>query len=185
MFDFIKTYLQRRQLRQLTDLPRRKKISNIADVHAIGILFTVGDKETWDALYDFARQQEKGDAKVWMIGYQAAGVSINYIFTHPRMVILHEKDDFTFAGTPKDTLADSFLQQRYDLLIDATQTTSFLSEYLSLRSTADLKVTYVDDNAAADPEKEKTFDLLIHGDKPMALRSYLPEIVRYLSMIKK
>lgn len=185
MFDFIKNRIQCRRLRQLMATPRNKKINNIADARHIGILFTVGDKAAWDTLYHFAKTQETNGCQVWMAGYQSSDTVINYIFTHSRMAILHQKEDFDFAATPKAGTLDAFLQPHYDLLIDTTQEPSFFGKYTALRCSANLKVTYVNDNADTDAEIEKIFDLLIHGDKPVELQSYLHEVVKYLSLIKK
>jgi hypothetical protein len=172
-------------MRQLMNVKRTKKISNIADVRSIGIIFTVGEKDEWDILYHFAKTMEEKGCQVWMLGYQSTGTTINYIFTHSHMAILHEKEDFTFIGVPKVGLTDAFLQQHYDLLIDTTQEPNFFGKHIALCGKADLKVTYVNDSSAEDPEIEKIFDLLIHGTKPVELRNFLGEIVKYLSMIKK
>lgn len=185
MFDFFVIIRQRRIIRQLLSLPRQKRISNIEEVQSMGLIFTVGSKEDWDIIYHFAKDLETGKRKVYIIGYQASDTTINYIFTHSRMVICHEKDDFLFARMPKADIVEPFLSQHFDVLIDATKEPTFFSKYLSAKSQADLKVTYVNDNATADDDSERIFDLLIHGNKPPVLQNYLTDIVKYLSMVKK
>lgn len=185
MLDFLKEHRQHRLLKNLSDGTRVKKIANLDDMRMIGLVFTVGAKESWDALYRFAKELEQGNRTVWMAGYQPADVSINYIFTHSRMAIFHEKTDFNFFGIPKPELLDAFLAQRYDLLIDTTKEPNFFGKYVALRTQADLKVTYVNDSADNDAEIEHIFDFMIHGTKPVEPNSFINETKRYLSMIHK
>ncbi len=185
MFEFIKTYIQRRQLKKFILEPRQKKIPNIADAKKIGIVFNVGDQNHWNTLYHFAKQQEKHGARVWLLGLQNTGVVINYIFTHQQTIILHEKEDCTGCNIPKGDKIEPFLQQHYDLLIDTTEEPNFFGKYVSLRSHADLKVTFVNTNNITDPDIEKIFDLLIQGNKPLNLTAYLADIERYLGMVRK
>ncbi len=185
MFEFIKTYIQRRQLKKFLNVPRKKKIHNIADTKNIGIIFAVGDQKHWNTIYHFAKQQESRGARVWMLGYQATGTIINYIFTHQQTIILHEKEDCNGSGIPKSDKADAFLKQHYDLLIDTTEEPNFYGKYAALRSDADLKVTFVNTNNTPDLEIEKIFDMLIQGNKPLNLPSYLSDIEKYLGMVQK
>ncbi len=145
----------------------------------------MGTKEDWDTIYHFAKKLETGDRKVYIIGFQAATTTINYIFTHYRMVICHEKDDCHFAGVPKNDVVEPFLSQHFNVLINATKEPTFFSKYISAKSKADLKITYINDNADTDYDSDNIFDLLIHGNKPPVLQSYFTDVIKYLSMIKK
>ncbi|MDY5969258.1 MAG: hypothetical protein SPJ13_04495 [Bacteroidales bacterium] len=185
MLDFLKESRQRRLLKNLSESTRAKKIANLDDMRMIGIVFTVGSKVNWDILYRFTKELEQGNRTVWLIGYQPKEVNINYIFTHSRMVICHEKTDFNFFGIPKPEMLGTFLAQRYDLLIDTTQEPNFFGKYISLRTQADLKVTYVNDNAGNDTQTERIFDFMLHGVKPVELATFLNETKKYLSMIHK
>ena len=185
MLDFWKQRRQRRLLAQLSQGTRNKRIANLSDIRQVGIVFSVGDKESWDTLYHFAKELEQGGRTVWMLGAQAADMSIDYVFTHPRMTIVHEKTDLDFFGVPKPELTAAFLSPRYDLLIDATQEPNFLAKYVSAQAHADLKVTHVDGNAMDGNEKERIFDFLIRSAQPMGVAAYLQETMKYLSMIRK
>lgn len=186
MFDFIVNIRQKRIIGQLLSLQRRKRICNIDEVQHMGLIFTVGSKEDWDTIYHFAKDMETGKRKVYIVGYQSSNTVINYIFTHSRMVICHEKDDFLFARVPKANITEPFLSQHFDVLINAAKEPTFFSKYMSAKSQADLKVTYVNDNnTTADNDSERIFDLIIHGNKPLVLQNYLTDVVKYLSMIKK
>lgn len=182
MFDYIKKFRQDRELKRLKGMARNKKIENLEQVRNIGIVFEVGDESQWNILYHFVKAMEKTQKKVSMIGYQHANTELSYIITHAQTTICHEKEDFTFWNLPKEEVIEPFVRKHYDLLIDITYERTFFSQYVTLRSLADLKVAYAEDEAGA---KDDIFDMTIRGDGPMDLKDYLNNVVNYLNMIKK
>ena len=185
MFDNFKKYRQERVLRTLTGEKRTKRIAHLDEVHDMGIIFNVGSEAEWNTLYGFVREMERSGKQVWLIGFQANKQVIEYIFTHPRTTIIHEKEDLTYFGLPKEGVIEGFAHRHFDLLIDTTPLHDFFSLYVANKCIADLKVTYLCGDEPHSPYTEKSYDLLLHGDKPLELSAYIAEIKRYLTMIKK
>ncbi len=185
MFEFIKTYRQRKLLHKHIHAPRTKKIHNIADAETIGILFVVGDQNQWNALYQFAKRLEKQGTHVWMLGLQRSDTVIHYVFTHPQTTVLHEKEDCRWGGIPQEEKIAAFVHRHYDLLIDTTDEPNFYGKYLALRCHADLKTTLVNSDTGTDPDIENIFDLLIQSPTPLEPGDYLMEVEKCLSMVRK
>ncbi|MBQ9587176.1 MAG: hypothetical protein IJR26_04885 [Bacteroidales bacterium] len=185
MFEFIKNKLQQRQLRNLLNKQRDKRIDNWEDIKTIGLIFTVGDAEHWNLLHRFVSAQENRGKEVHLIGFQADNYEINYIFSHTKTVICHEKTDFNRLGLPKEGVIDSFVDKHYDLLIDATSQPDFFGRYVTAMAEANLKVGF-QNNSLPDGDNDRLmYDMLIQGDDEMDLRNYIEQIVKYLLMVKK
>lgn len=178
-------FRQNRVLRLLTNTKRTKRIENLEKIKTIGIVFEVGNDKEWNTLYSFTRSLENAQKKVWLIGFQRDKQEINYIFTHPRTIICHEKEDFNFFKLPKEGIIEGFTNQPFNLLIDCTKEPDFFGQYVAAKSTADLKVTYINDSENSLGEAEKVFDFHIHGKKPIDLPLYLTNVQTYLGMIRK
>lgn len=169
----------------MSDIRRCKRIENISLVKNVGIVFTVGDEQQWNILYQYVKRFTTEGRSVWLAGFQGQKTTINYIFSHPHSVICHEKEDTNMWGIPKEETLHQFLSLSYDLLIDTTANDDFFGNYVAAKAHADLKVTYVNDVEPLSHTSEKIFDLLIHGNKPLELEEFFEETIKYLSMIKK
>jgi len=187
MFEQIIRKRQAKTLKRLCTTPRTKRIENWSCIKTIGIIFNVGNEYDWNTLYNFVKEQERENKTVWLIGFQRNKMVINYIFTHPRITICHEKEDFDFFKMPKKEAVEGFAGHHYDLLIDATATPNFYAQYMAAITNADLKVTSQQsmDSTADGHTATLPFDLMIRTSTPMQLSCFFEELVRYLSMIRK
>lgn len=185
MFDFIIKKLQQRQLRQLMDKQRDKRIDNWEQIKTIGLIFTVGDAEQWNLLHRFITAQENRGKEVYIIGFQADKYEINYIFSHTRTTICHEKIDFNRLGLPKEGILDGFTDRHYDLLIDTTVQPNFFGKYVTANTDANLRVGYTNTEAEEDEREMDMYDMLIQGSEELDFRDYIEQIVKYLMMIQK
>lgn len=185
MLDKIKKFHQDRTIKQLVSYPRYKRISNISQVMEIGIVFTVGAEKEWNLIYELAKEWEKEGKSVKMIGLIHKGMELDYIFTHQGCSIVREDSEINFWGIPKEESVSAFIQQRYDLLIDASVDQEFFSRYVAVKALADLKVNYLDMDDEEAVENPQIYDLTIRGNGPLELKRYFTDIVRYLQMIKK
>ncbi len=185
MFEFIFKKYQQRQLRNLLNRPRDKRIDNWEEIKTIGLIFTVGDAERWNLIHRFITAQENQGKKIFLIGFQADKYEINYIFSHTRTTICHEKEDFNYAGLPKEGIVDTFVQQHYDLIIDTTVQPDFFGKYITALCEANLKVGYSNSQSESDEGNMDMYDLAIQGNDVMDFKDYIEQIVKYLNMIHK
>lgn len=184
MFDFIKSFQQRRIIKNLMATPREKTIRNIQDVQNIGILFTVGSEPDWNIIYHFVKIMEKSQKRIHLIGYQENGTELSFIISHTQTIVCHEKADFDFWGVPNEALCGDFINQHFDLLIDTTDEKNFFTRYIVLKTAADLKVTYLNANEQ-DEDDADIYDLIINGNGPLNMKDYFNNVVNTLNMIQK
>lgn len=185
ILDFIIKRYQQRQLRNLLDTPRDKRIDNWEDIKTIGLVFTVGDAERWNLIHRFITAQENHGKEVFLIGYQAKNYEINYIFSHTKTTICHEKEDFSYFGLPKEGVIDGFVNRHYDIVIDTTEQPDFFGKYVTAMCNANLKVGYTNTESEEDEGVMDMYDLAIQGKEPMDFKDYIEQIVKYLMMIQK
>ena len=181
---FIKRY-QQRHLRNLMNTQRDKRIDNWEDIKTIGLIFTVGNSERWNLIHRFITAQESRGKEIYLIGFQANKYEIDYIFSHTKTTICHEKEDFTHLGLPKDGVIDSFVNRHYDLVIDTTIQPDFFGKYVTAMADANLKVGYTNSESDEDEGAMDMYDLAIQGNGEMDFKDYIEQIVKYLTMIQK
>ncbi|MBR6331132.1 MAG: hypothetical protein IKR79_05750 [Bacteroidales bacterium] len=181
---FLKKY-QQRQLRNLLLTTRNKRIDNWDDIKTIGLIFTVGDSDRWNLIHRFITAQENRGKEVYLIGFQPYKYEINYIFSHTRTTICHEKDDFTRLGLPKEGVIDAFTDRHYDLVIDTTIQPDFFGKYVTARADANLKVGYTNNQSETDQGLMDMYDMAIQGNGEMDFKDYIEQIVKYLTMVQK
>ncbi len=185
LLDFIIKKYQQRQLRNLLQKPRYKRIDNWEKVKTIGLIFTVGDAERWNLIHRFITAQESHGKEIYLIGWQAKNYQIDYIFSHTKTTICHEKDDFTRLGLPKVGVIDSFINRHYDIIIDTTEQPDFFGKYITAASDANIKVGYTNTESDEDEGLMDMYDLAIQGKETMDFKDYIEQIVKYLMMIQK
>lgn len=189
MFDSLILNHNRKVLKRIASHPRDKRMKSLDEVKQIGIIFTVGSEREWNIIYNFVKEMEHQRKQVYLIGFQHFKQEINYIFTHARTTICHEKDDFSFWRLPKEGVIDGFANRHYDLLIDTTVQPDFFAQYVAAKTVADLKVTYGDTLQAEllpslHNDLLQIFDLTIQGEGKIDLQAFLHETVHYINMMK-
>ena len=185
MFDFIIKKLQQRHLRNFINRQRDKRIENWEQIKTIGLIFTVGDADHWNLIHRFITAQESRGKEVYLLGFQANKYEINYIFSHTRTTICHEKEDFNYMGLPKEGVIDGFTCRHYDLVIDTTIQPNFFGKYVSAMTDADMRVAYTNIESEVDEGPMEMYDLTIQGHEEMDFRNFIEQIVKYLMLIKK
>ena len=181
MLKFVKEIHRKHLIRDLKAAPREKKIDNIEEVHTIGVICQLGDEQHWNILHHFAKVMENQGKKVCIVALLQKDQEIGFVITHQATFIVRSKTDINFWGLPSYESIKPFVEQQYDLLIDTIGEENFFSQYIALRTTANLKVVYA--TPAEDPSE--VFDLIIRGDGQVELKDFFNNVIEYLSMIKK
>lgn len=181
MFDFIKNLRQRQIIKDLKNAPRDKKIENIDEIKSIGVICRLSDETNWNILHHFAKVMESQGKTVHIIALQQKDHELNFVITHQSTYKCRAGSDFNFWGMPNHDSIAPFVDRHYDLLIDTIGEENFFSQYIALRTSANLKVVYA--TPAEDPSE--VFDLIIRGDGQVELKGFFNNVIEYLSMIKK
>lgn len=181
MFDFIKDIHRKKLIRELKAAPREKKIDNIDEVKTIGVICRLSDEQNWNILHHFAKVMENQGKQVFFIALLSKEQDLGFVITHQGTHIVRTKTDFNFWGLPRAEAINPFVERHYDLLIDTIGEENPFSQYVALRTNANLKVVY------ATPVEDPTevFDMIIRGDGQVELKGFFNNVIEYLSMIKK
>lgn len=176
MFNTIKGLKQKRLMRQLSQLNRIKKIHNLKTAKRIAMIFDVEDEQAWKIIDKFATELAKRGKEMVMLGRKRKD-ELDFIITSTA-VILCGKEDFDFWGVPKNYPVGNFLNQHFDILIDTVEEPDFFSQYVSLKTMADFKIS------RDKEDNEKYFDLLISLDEENDdIKSFLKQVLHYLNLI--
>lgn len=181
MFDSIKDLHRKKIVRELKSIPRDKKIDNIEEMKSIGVICRLDNEQNWNILNYFAKVMENQGKRVSFIALLPKDQDVNFVITHQGTHIVRAKKDINFWGFPNDKSIAPFVGQSYDLLIDTIGEENFFSQYIALRTTANLKVVY----ATPSEDPTEVYDLIIRGDGQVELKGFFNNIIEYLSMIKK
>lgn len=167
---------QRRLLRQQLQLTRVKKIHNLQTAKRIAMIFDVEDEHSWKIINKFATELAKRGKDMVILGRKKQK-EIDFIITNTS-VILCNNEDFDFWGLPRHYPVGNFLNQHFDMLIDTVLEPDFFSQYVSLKTMADFKIS------RDKSDNDKYFDLLIRmEDGEDDIKSFLKQVLHYLNLI--
>lgn len=181
MLEFIKNIRRKQILRDLKNVERDKKIENIEEIRSIGLICRLDNEQNWNVLHHFAKVMENQGKSVNIMALLMQNQQLNFVVTHQATYICRTNTDFNFWGLPNSEVIRPFVDKHYDLLIDTIGEENFFSQYIALRTEADLKVVYA--TPAEDPTE--VFDLIIRGDGQVELKGFFNNVIEYLGMIKK
>ncbi len=181
MLNFIKEIRRKQIVKELKNAPREKKIDNIEEVKSIGVICRLSDEQHWNILNHFAKVMENQGKHVSIIAIQPKDQELGFVITHQATYKCRIGTDFNVWGLPNEESIRPFVSQHFDLLIDTIGEENFFSQYIALRTEANLKVVYA--TPAEDPTE--VYDLIIRGDGQVELKGFFNNVIEYLSMIKK
>ncbi|MBP5536552.1 MAG: hypothetical protein J6X62_07160 [Bacteroidales bacterium] len=181
MFNKIKQIQQKRVLKRLTSVRRSRKLTGMDQVKSIALVFTVGNERSWKVINDYIVKMEKAGKHVYAVGYQSKETELNYIITHTKCTICHEKDDLNIWGIPKEDVVEPFVKRKYDLLMDTTAKRTFWSLYMSARSAARIKVSHCQPDE--EGRNKEIYDLEIKDSEAYRVSEFLEETARCLDMM--
>lgn len=156
---------------KLNSVVREKKVFNLDSAQSAGILWTIDQKESFDRV----------ETELKKAGIKPVGLCY---FPLRKAVVPSEINGFTRKETrcwteiPKSELAEDFIHQKFDLLIDLTGTKIFPLTFITALSEAAFKIGYAGNTV-------NYYDLNIEfGEQPES--SQLAEqILYYLKRINK
>ncbi len=179
MLEPIKSYMQKKALRELRDVQRKTRIENIKDINTICVVCQLAEEPEWNVIAHFNKVMTSKGKTVSTIAIQDK--DIDFVVADPQVCICHSKTDLNYWGIPKEEVISQAVGRRYDLLIDTLGADRFFAQYIALRTQASLKAVY----STGDAEPTDIYDLIIRGDSPLELKGYFNHVIEYLAMINK
>jgi len=156
---------------KLDSVVREKKVFNLDSAHSAGILWTFDQKESFDKL----------EAELKKAGIKPTGLCY---FQMKKALIPLEITGFSrrqtscWIGIPRTKLAEDFIHQKFDILIDLTGQKIFSLVYIAALSEAAFKIGY---SGNADNYYDWNIEF---GEQPDTSQS-TDQILYYLKRINK
>lgn len=164
--------------KRLVKTRRNMFYSNISLVKTIGIVWDASKPNDFLYLTRFYQKMHERNIEVKILGY-FPGKNLPDQYTALRYLTFIRKKEINFFYHPVSSEANTFLNNRFDILIDINFKKVFTLQYITLLSNAALKVGLFESDTDNSP-----FDLMMEMKDPVSIEKYLNEIVQYLEMIK-
>jgi len=164
-------------LKKLTKTKRNVFYLNFSKVKTIGVVWDASRPDEFPSLSRFHQIRHDRSVDVKIIGY-FSGKNLPDKFTAVRYLTLLRKDDIDLFYRPKSHEAETFINTRFDVLIDLNFSKNFPLSYITSLSKAAFKAGLFESENGYNP-----FDLMMEIKKPVVVDNYLNQIIEYLEMI--
>ncbi|HEX2969213.1 MAG TPA: hypothetical protein VHO46_08900 [Bacteroidales bacterium] len=163
--------------KKVEKIKRKVCYSNIEFVKKIGIVWDASQVDDFAYLSKFCQTMNEKQVEVKIIGYYA-GKNLPDRYTAQRYLNCLRREEVSFFYLPVSYEAESFINKRFDVLIDINFKNLLPLKYISSLSNAALKV------GLSEHEKSGNgFDLMIDLKKPVRVDTFLEQTIHYLEMI--
>ena len=156
---------------------RKVFYSNFSMTKSIGIVWDASIISDFPALSRFYQKMHEKNIEVKILGY-FPGKELPNQYTAVRYLTCLRKADLNFFYHPVSSETDSFIRNKYDILIDINFKKLFPLQIISSLSNASFKVGLFDSGTSTD-----LFDLMMEINNPVDVDNYLNQIIHYLEMI--
>jgi hypothetical protein len=157
---------------------RKVHYSSFSQVKSIGIVWDSSRTADFPSLSRFYQKMHDRNIEVKILGYYS-GKELPDQYTAIRYLSLIRRKELSFFYLPGTSETNSFITNRFDILIDINFEKTFPLRYITSLSLSSFKVgLFSSENGSS------TFDLMIELKKPYNVESYLEESIHYLEMIK-
>ena len=166
-------------MRKTIRLHRKPCFINLANIRTVGILWDATNTDDFRVLSGFHQKMQERKVDLKILGYYP-GKELPDQYTALRFMTCLKKQDIDFLYRPVTREAISFINQKFDVLIDINFKKQFPLFYISSLSLAGMKVGLADSEAGLLP-----FDLMIalKGSSSVNVENYLNQVLHYLDMI--
>lgn len=162
---------------KMAKIRRKPRYFNLFHIKTIGIVWDASKPEDFGILTRFHQLMAEQDKEVRILGF-FPGKELPDRYTAIRYFTCFKRNEVNFFYCPVNPDAESFINTKFDLLIDINFSNHFPLLYVSSLSQAGLKVGL----AGEDPESSP-FDLMISMSGPVVTEKYLEQVLYYLEMI--
>lgn len=165
-------------LEKASPVDRERSAINIKEAKTVGIIFKADDAECDELVRRYVKFLKEYKIKVKAIGYfdqKELPLDVN-----PKLEFdFITKKDLNLRLEPKSVVANNFVEEEFDILIDTSANEHVVTQYLVHYSKAKFKV------GAGRLSYHSQFDLSIVLKPEEGTRQLLKNIDRYLHVIKK
>ncbi|MGB0839641.1 MAG: DUF6913 domain-containing protein [Chitinophagales bacterium] len=174
MFENIQRFFYDYKLKKrLKEHKVKHQVVNLKQAKTVGILFDCNNETHVEAVQKYVRTLEKQKKQVTLLAYVEKQLATE-TFEFP----VFSKKDLTWYWQPKPEAVSEFVQQPFDILINAFLAPSAFFEYIAIFSKAKFRVGPYLEN------RVHCFDLMINGTEDN-LPSFFKKVDHYLEIINQ
>lgn len=162
---------------KVAKMKRKTYYSNMSHVKKIGILWDASKTEDFACLSKFYQKMHESKIDVKILGY-FSGKNLPNQYTAIRFLTCIRKEELNFFYHPVSTETNTFIRNRFDVLIDINFKRLLPLHYISSLSNAGFKVGLFESESRNSP-----FDLMMELKSPVNVEDYLNHVIHYLEMI--
>lgn len=178
LFGKLRTRIGNNLLRKKAErLTRKKFYSGINEVRKIGVVWDASSLDEFPVLARFCQTMQERNIEVTIKGYYSGKILPDQ-YTAIRYLTCIRRNELGFFYHPLSGETASFINQKFDVLIDANFNDILPLRYLSVLSLASFKA-----GIFRGEKDEQQYDLMIEMKDPVNLESFLNETLTYLEMI--
>jgi hypothetical protein len=168
-------------LSTLTNRMRKSKrkvfYSGFSQIKNIGIVWDASNTSDFLSLSRFHQKMHESNIEVKVLGY-FSGKELPDQYTAIRYLTCLRRQELNFFYIPESNEANSFINTRFDILIDLNFNKIFTLNYITFLSVAAFKVGLYETESIDTP-----FDLMMDIKNPVNTNNYLDQVIHYLEMI--
>lgn len=163
--------------RKAKSLIRNKKVHNLDTAKKIGIIFNASKQDNFLQIKEFTDFLLSIGIKVKAIGFVDKKEALSY-FQPSTIFEYFNKKNLNWYGKPKNPIVDSFLNEKYDVLIDFSLNTFFPIKYIDALCNAEFKV-------GKFVENDNYYDFMININEKRELKFFINQVKHYLTIINQ
>ncbi|MBA4321574.1 MAG: hypothetical protein C0408_02030 [Odoribacter sp.] len=163
--------------KKMARMKRTRFKGNIRNAKTIGLVWDASNPDDFPALSWFHQNMAEKKTDVKILGY-FPGKHLPDKLTAIRYLTCLKKDDISFTFRPVSPETETFINTRFDILIDINFKDLFPLRYISYLSLAGFKVGIFDNANENSP-----YDLMMEFNKSTDINTYLTQVIFYLEMI--
>lgn len=178
LFKNIRLNIGKRILTKKISRTKRKVFySNFSLVKSIGIVWDASRSADFASLSKLHQKMHDRNIEVKILGY-FPGKNLPDQYTAIRYLTFIRKKELNFFYHPVSSESNTFINNRFDILIDINFRKTFPLQFISALSSALFKVGLFDSETSECP-----FDLMMEIKNPVDIDNYLVQVIQYLEMI--
>lgn len=160
-------------------IPRRPKTIGYQHAQSIGLVYRIKDKDYQHFIHNFVAylSKEVGFKNIQTIGYYNGKEIPSFIKSGTKYSVITKKD-LKWNKTPKTDKINSFINDKYDILIDLTDQFIIPIKAVFVQSNAKLKI------GVHQKQNTDFYDFMITLPENATLQAYINQINHYLNIIK-
>ena len=156
---------------------RKVFYSNFSQVKTIGLVWDASKPEDFPGLSKFYRKMHERNIEVKILGYYPEN-ELPDQYTAIRYLSCIRKNEINVFYHPFSYETNTFISNRFDILIDINFKKLLPLQYITSLSNAGFKVGLLDSETYKTP-----FDLMMEIKTPVDIENYLNQVVLYLEMM--